>query len=134
MLDVDTMGTPAITVGKRLRALREQRGLNQSELATRVGSTPGYINKLEAGNIKRPSAERLTVIATALGVKLTDLTEPPAEVPPALLDALAAMDEGDRALVADVVEETRGLGPDERASALRFAVQAVRAIRAARPR
>lgn len=36
-------------IGKNLRRLRERQGLSQSELARRIGTTPGRISDIESG-------------------------------------------------------------------------------------
>jgi len=45
-------------IGKRLKLLREQQGLTQSQLAEIVGCTDGYISQIERANVK-PSIEFL---------------------------------------------------------------------------
>lgn len=48
--------------------------MNQSELARKSGATASYLNRLEIGAFGTPSVEKLTAIATALGMRLADLT------------------------------------------------------------
>jgi transcriptional regulator with XRE-family HTH domain len=60
--------TPPAGLGPVLRAARDHAGLSQSQLARRVGLTPGYLAKLENGT-RCPSvtvAGRLAVVL-ALG-------------------------------------------------------------------
>src|SRR5919107_127873 len=59
----------------RLRALREERGLNQVELAYHAGVSVSQISLLESGK-RNPSATSLKSIADALGVGIADLFEP----------------------------------------------------------
>jgi ribosome-binding protein aMBF1 (putative translation factor) len=59
----------AIRLAHEIHALREQRGLSQSELATRVGTTQSAIARLESGSIS-PSLKTLQRVANALGVTL----------------------------------------------------------------
>jgi transcriptional regulator with XRE-family HTH domain len=59
----------------RLKRLREAAGLNQSELARRAGIPRGYISKYELGQAV-PNPDRLTALATALGVPQADLLDP----------------------------------------------------------
>ncbi|HXH81710.1 MAG TPA: helix-turn-helix transcriptional regulator [Candidatus Tectomicrobia bacterium] len=58
-----------------LKALRDERGWSQAELAKRADVTPAYIAQLETGARKNPSLEILKRIARALGVPVTDLLE-----------------------------------------------------------
>ena len=53
--------------GRRLRALREARGVSQATLAERAGLTREYVNKLEAGKYD-PTLGTLGRLAKALGV------------------------------------------------------------------
>lgn len=52
---------------KAIKRLRRVRGLSQSELAQRIGKTPGYISKLEIGD-RVPATEVIEDICGALGV------------------------------------------------------------------
>lgn len=54
--------------GARIKALRTERGLTLEQLAQATGSSKSYIWELENRNPPRPSAEKLSAIATALGV------------------------------------------------------------------
>ena len=54
-------------VGERIRALRRERGLDQSELGARIGASTQDVQMFEAG-AKRVGAARLARIAKALGV------------------------------------------------------------------
>lgn len=57
------------TLGERIRTLRENCGLSQSQLAARVGVIRGYIARLEHDR-QRPSAELLWLISRQLGVTM----------------------------------------------------------------
>lgn len=48
------MGIAMAGIDKRTKALREQFGLSQSEMARRCGEKPQTIQKLEAGTVQRP--------------------------------------------------------------------------------
>src|SRR5690606_14489545 len=62
-------------LGKRVRAVRAERGLSQAELARRVGTSPAHLNKLEAGG-KAPTIVTVEALARALGVGVADLFPP----------------------------------------------------------
>ena len=56
-----------------VKALRRQRGVNQTDLAKRVGVTQAYIAMLEKGSNVNPTLALLTKLAKALRVPVSDL-------------------------------------------------------------
>lgn len=58
--------------GKRLRQLREQKGLSQEELAFRANLSVYYISRIERGKAN-PSLETLHNLASGLRVSIKDL-------------------------------------------------------------
>lgn len=58
----------AMKFGERIKDLRTKQGLTLDELAQQTGSSKSYIWELENKNPPRPSAEKLSAIAGALGV------------------------------------------------------------------
>ncbi len=98
----------ALTIGRRIRALREEAGLTQEALAytSELGSK-GHLSNIEAGLVM-PTVATLKVIADGLGVLVADLVADPRE--------------GDR---AKLLELTRGLPP----GALRKLVKELTAAR-----
>ncbi len=65
-------------IGKRIRELREERGLTQREVARRAGLTPSGVGFIEHGQTRKPSVETVMAIARALGVPVEELLEEPA--------------------------------------------------------
>ncbi|MFO7535101.1 MAG: XRE family transcriptional regulator [Kiritimatiellia bacterium] len=61
-------------IGERVRAIRRQRGLTQTELAKRVGMRPGPINAIEKGR-SIPSTGVIVRLAKVLGVAVQKLFE-----------------------------------------------------------
>src|SRR3569833_366559 len=62
-----------VFAGARLRALREQHRLTQSELAARLDISPSYVNQLESN--QRPLTAAVMVALTgAFNLDLTSLT------------------------------------------------------------
>ncbi len=57
-------------LGERIKALREKRGMTQTDLATRAGLSQAYVAMLEAGVKQNPSLDILNRLAKALGVKV----------------------------------------------------------------
>jgi len=60
-------------VGKRIRQLREERGLSQREVARRAGLTPSGVGFIELGQTQQPSAKTVVAIARALNVPVEEL-------------------------------------------------------------
>ncbi len=58
-------------LGKRIKEMRNQKGLTQNELADRCELTKGYISQLE-NNLNSPSIATLTDILSALGSNLAE--------------------------------------------------------------
>lgn len=55
------------TLGQKLKALREEYGLTQAELASMAGVTAGLIGQIEQGKVQ-PSLKTLEKLADAMGV------------------------------------------------------------------
>ena len=60
-----------MNLGKKIRQMRNQKGLTQEELADRCELTKGYISQLE-NNLNSPSIATLTDILSALGSNLSE--------------------------------------------------------------
>lgn len=61
-----------IAFGRRVRELREERGLSQEQLAERCGLHRTYVGGIERGE-RNPSLVNLGRIAGALGVHISEL-------------------------------------------------------------
>lgn len=57
-----------LALGKKIKALRKEKGYTLQQLAEKVGSGKSYIWEIENRGLKRPSAEKLALIANALDV------------------------------------------------------------------
>ena len=62
-----------MSVGTKIRELREDKGLNLSELARQAGISKAYLSQIEAGKTTRPSGEALLRIASVLGSSVAAL-------------------------------------------------------------
>jgi transcriptional regulator with XRE-family HTH domain len=78
-------GAPAVTIARfrsfspaRLKAAREARGLTLLTVATRVGISLRYYQRLEAGD-RGPAMETLAAIADTLSVTIDSLYAMPEE-------------------------------------------------------
>ncbi|GAA0945071.1 XRE family transcriptional regulator [Pseudonocardia zijingensis] len=67
----------AAEVGRRVRELRERRGMSLSELARRAAVGKATLSGLEAGT-RNPTLDTLHAVATALDLPLTALLSTPA--------------------------------------------------------
>lgn len=56
-----------MTIGERIQRLRDQRGLNQADLATRAGVGQSLLSRIERGSRPNPTADILRKLARALG-------------------------------------------------------------------
>ncbi|WP_273702217.1 helix-turn-helix transcriptional regulator [Acetomicrobium sp.] len=63
-----------MSLGLKIKRIRQQRGLTQGELASIVGVSPGYIQALES-NKRNGSLKILKKIAEALAVDTSELFE-----------------------------------------------------------
>jgi transcriptional regulator with XRE-family HTH domain len=61
-------------LGERLRVLRRGRALTQSALARLAGISRQYLSDIERGAAE-PSTETASAIATALGIRVEELSE-----------------------------------------------------------
>lgn len=66
------METIEAKFGKRIRALRLEKGLSQEETAFKAGMHRTYLGGIERGE-RNPSLRNIAAIAEALGVTLSDL-------------------------------------------------------------
>ena len=55
-----------MTLGKKIRALREELGMSQAQLATYGGLSQGYLSQLENDDVRNPSAAVIFRLAKAL--------------------------------------------------------------------
>ncbi|MCM1227421.1 MAG: helix-turn-helix domain-containing protein [Clostridium sp.] len=58
-------------VGKRIKTLREAKGLTVNKLANIAGISQSFLRDVELGN-KNPTVETLSYFCDALGVSLSD--------------------------------------------------------------
>lgn len=59
-------------VGKRIKAVRLERGMTQEQVAFEAGLNRAFIGYIERGE-RNPSTETIAKIAKVLGVELNDL-------------------------------------------------------------
>jgi transcriptional regulator with XRE-family HTH domain len=61
-------------IGNRIKAIRKDRGITQTDLAIKAGMSRTYLADIE-GNRYTPSLNILKVIADALNLKISDIIE-----------------------------------------------------------
>ena len=71
----------ATRLGEKLRELRKQRGLTLDKLAELAGLSKSYLWELANRESQRPSAEKLTALADALGVAASYFLEEDVRAP-----------------------------------------------------
>ena len=79
-------------VGKKIRAYREFRGLNQIQLAELAGINVGTIRKYELG-LRNPKPDQLEKIASALGLNVSVFLDFNIETVGDVLSLLFAIDD-----------------------------------------
>lgn len=87
-----TEATQAERIGRRIRAIRTSRGLSQTQLGDMLGVPADQIQKYENG-ARNPRGDRLSHIASALGVNPLALADP---TPSSNMNAMFALFELER--------------------------------------
>lgn len=64
-----------MTFAEVMKRLMDEQGLNQSDVAARIGKPRQYISKLITGYIKDPTFDVACRIADALGVTIGEFAE-----------------------------------------------------------
>jgi transcriptional regulator with XRE-family HTH domain len=80
------------SIGAKIKRYREDRDMSATELARKAGISKSYLSELEnpKDGTKQPSADKLYLIANALGVAMSNLlgrriiTAPPTQPPASL--------------------------------------------------
>jgi transcriptional regulator with XRE-family HTH domain len=76
-------GLAAMDFGRRLRQLRQERGLTLRTLADAVGVDFTYLSKIENGKVGyAPGADTIRALASALSVDALELLQLAQKVPP----------------------------------------------------
>lgn len=63
--------TTPLSIGKRIKSIRESKGITQIELGDRINSDRQYLYKIESGKVS-VSVSKLVIILTALDVTLEE--------------------------------------------------------------
>jgi transcriptional regulator with XRE-family HTH domain len=105
------------TLAEYLRTAREQAGISQRQLASRVGIHHSYLARLESGETANPAAELLQKIADVLEISSADLFAfigvKPSELLPDLAPYLRAKYHLDEAAVRSLAELIKRLAQNQ---------------------
>ncbi len=66
-------------IGRRIRDMRDDRGMKQYHLARKAGISREELSRIERGRVQFPLTKTLQGLSEALGVPLGDLLEGRAE-------------------------------------------------------
>jgi transcriptional regulator with XRE-family HTH domain len=105
-------------LGKKLREVRELRGLSLAAVAGPAGMSATYLQKLERGEVESPSPHRLHSLANALDVSYTDLMELAGYIVPTPKDPDPTRERG--ALLLQALSSDGGLTDEELADVADF--------------
>ena len=96
-----------MTVGERIKQLREKKGMNQKQLAEKAKMTRATISRIETGQVKEVKSEALKKLAVALGVTVDFLVGQSEEM--SADDIIIADDQ-----IKNVMSDMYSLGPNPR--------------------
>ncbi len=105
-----TLKSIKMDIAKRIKSIREKKGMSQKELITAVGLGAPMYSRIETGKAE-PSLTTLEKIAKALGVKLADFFEAD--------DNLEEINSYDASLM-EKVKTIEELNPDEKKMVFAF--------------
>jgi transcriptional regulator with XRE-family HTH domain len=120
------METSAVALAQRITHERLRRGWSRTGLARRAGLDPSYVTRVEQAKFREPSVEKIRALASALGLPVDALTDPPpAEMPDedVLLRRLIEKRLGSRPnaeLVQWAIDQARGRPPADQATILKL--------------
>ncbi len=70
-----TFAVDAAEIGRRIKNLRDERGMKQNHLARKARISRWELSRIENGRVDNPTMRTLMGLADALGVPLSDLLE-----------------------------------------------------------
>jgi len=107
MIELTQRGGIHLTVGERIKQLREKKGMNQKQLAEKAKMTRATISRIETGQVKEVKSEALKKLAVALGVTVDFLVGQSEEM--SADDIIIADDQ-----IKNVMSDMYSLGPNPR--------------------
>lgn len=97
-------------LGNKIKTLRKAKGLTLEQLAEQIGSGKSYIWEIENKGVKRPSAEKLALIAQALNVTTDFLIDneqvevSESQEKEVFFRKLGKLEKGDRDKIMDMID------------------------------
>lgn len=67
-ISTDVKDVTAMTLGQRMKVIREQQHITLAQIAEKVGVSEATIQRYESGEIRNPPQARIIAIADVLGV------------------------------------------------------------------
>ena len=90
-------------IGKRIKSLREAKGLTVNRLANMSGISQSFLRDVELGN-KNPTVETLSYFCEALNISLTDFfNEADSEINPYLKTSIKKLHDEQQVKLADFI-------------------------------
>ena len=90
-------------IGKRIKSLREAKGLTVNRLANMSGISQSFLRDVELGN-KNPTVETLSYFCEALNISLTDFfNEADSEINPYLKTSIKKLNDEQQVKLADFI-------------------------------
>ncbi len=91
-----------MNVGKRIKTLREAKGLTVNKLANNAGISQSFLRDIELGN-KNPTVETLTYFCDALDISLSDFFYDDIEINPFLKTAIKKLNDNQQIKLAEFI-------------------------------
>ncbi len=90
-------------VGKRIKALREVKGITVNRLANIAGISQSFLRDIELGN-KNPTVETLSYFCEALNITLSEFfNDSDHEISPFLRSAIKSLNDNQQIKLADFI-------------------------------
>ncbi|MGN0612868.1 MAG: helix-turn-helix domain-containing protein [Porcipelethomonas sp.] len=90
-------------VGKRIRSLREMRGITVNRLANMAGLSQSFLRDIELGN-KNPTVETLSLFCDALNISLAEFfSDNRSEINPYLRSSIEGLNDKQQMKLADFI-------------------------------
>lgn len=89
-------------VGRRIKTLREAKGLTVNKLANIAGISQSFLRDIELGN-KNPTVETLSYFCEALGISLSDFFDDDIKISPFLQSAIKKLDNAQQIKLAEFI-------------------------------
>jgi len=106
-----------VALAQRITHERLRRGWSRAALARKAGIDPSYVTRVEQAKFQAPSVEKIRALASAFGLPVDALTDPPQPSTPAddaLLRKMLERKLGNKPnaeMIQDLLDQTAGKAP-----------------------